>query len=107
LFNWKEKLEKISNFFRKIVPSFEVDQQGLWKVSFYFSKTRTNIEKSLEEVFEMPQKLALSYRKRVVVIFDEFQEIENLRGKSFEKKFVLLFKTIIKSAIYLWAQRRI
>lgn len=86
LFNWKEKLEKISNFFRKIVPSFEVDQQGLWKVSFDFSKTKTFIERSLEEVFEMPQKIALSYKKRVVVIFDEFQEIENLNGKSFEKK---------------------
>ena len=86
LFNWKEKLEKISNFFRKIVPSFEINQHGVWKISFDFSKTRTSIEKSLEEVFEMPQKLALSYKKRVVVIFDEFQEIENLNGKSFEKK---------------------
>jgi hypothetical protein len=86
LFNWKEKLEKISNFFRKIVPSFEINQQGIWKISFDFSKTKSNIEKSLEEVFEMPQKLALFYKKRVVVIFDEFQEIENLNGKSLEKK---------------------
>jgi len=86
LFSWKEKLEKISNFFRRIVPSFEVDQQGLWKISFDFSKTRANIEKSLEEVFEMPQKIALSYKKRVLVVFDEFQEIENLNGKSLEKK---------------------
>ena len=86
LFNWKERLEKVSSFFRKIVPSFEIDRQGAWKISFDFSKTKTSIEKSLEEVFEMPQRLAFSYKKRVVVIFDEFQEIENLNGKSFEKK---------------------
>ncbi|MEA3368911.1 MAG: ATP-binding protein [Candidatus Ratteibacteria bacterium] len=86
LFNWKEKLEKISNFFRKIVPSFEIDRQGVWKISFDFSKTKANIAKSLEEVFEMPQKLAFSYKKKIAVIFDEFQEIENLNGKSFEKR---------------------
>lgn len=86
LFNWKEKLEKISNFFKRIVPSFEIDPQGAWKASFDFSKTRANIDKSLEEVFEMPQKLSLSYKKRIVVIFDEFQEIEKLNGRSFEKK---------------------
>ncbi len=82
----KEKLEKISNFFRRIVPSFEVDSAGTWKVSFDFSKTRSNLEKTIEEIFEMPRKIAFSYKKRVVVVFDEFQEIEGLNGKSFEKK---------------------
>jgi AAA+ ATPase superfamily predicted ATPase len=82
----KERLEKISNFFKRIVPSFEVDQAGTWKVTFDFSKTKTNLERTLEEVFEMPQKIASSYKKRVVVVFDEFQEIEGLNGKSFEKK---------------------
>ena len=70
LITWKEKLEKISNFFKRIVPSFEFDQNGTWKVSFDFSKTRSNLEKSLEEVFELPQKIAVSYKKRVVVVFD-------------------------------------
>ncbi len=82
----KERLEKISRFFRRIVPSFEVDQSGIWKVSFDFSKTRANLERTLEEVFEMPQKIAFSYKKRVVVVFDEFQEIEGLDGKAFERK---------------------
>ena len=86
LFGWRERMEKISDFFRKIVPSFEADQQGGWKISFDFSKTKANLEKSLEEVLELPQRLAHSYKKRVVVIFDEFQEIENLNGQSFEKK---------------------
>ena len=37
----KESLEKISNFFRRIVPSFEIDQTGTWKISFDFSRTKT------------------------------------------------------------------
>lgn len=86
LIRWKERLEKIANFFKRIVPSFELDEKGSWKVSFDFSKTKQNIEKSLEEVFELPQKIATNYKKRVVVIFDEFQEIEGLNGESFEKK---------------------
>lgn len=86
LIMWKERLEKISNFFKRIVPSFEVDEKGSWKVSFDFSKTKENIERSLEEVFDLPQKIATTYKRRVVVILDEFQEIEGLNGESFEKK---------------------
>ncbi len=82
----KEKLEKILNFFKRIVPSFEVDQSGNWRVSFDFSKTTANVERSLEEVLEIPLKIASSYNKRVVIVFDEFQEIEGINGKSFEKK---------------------
>lgn len=55
----KERLEKISSFFKRIVPSFEVDQAGIWKVSFDFSKTKANLERTLEEIFEMPQKNSL------------------------------------------------
>lgn len=86
LITWKERLEKISSFFRSIVPSFEIDEKGNWKILFNFSKTKENIQRSMEEVFELPVKLAATYRKRVVVIFDEFQEIKGLDGKSFEKK---------------------
>ncbi|MCK4249247.1 MAG: ATP-binding protein, partial [Candidatus Omnitrophica bacterium] len=86
LISKKENLEKISSFFRRIVPSFEIDQTGVWKISFDFSKTKSNLEKTMEEVFEIPQKIASSHKKRVVVVFDEFQEIENLNGKSLEKK---------------------
>lgn len=82
----KEKMKRIADFFKRIVPSFEIDRNGTWKVSFDFSKTSSNLEKSLEEVFELPQKIASSYNKRVAVVFDEFQEIEGLNGKFFEKK---------------------
>ncbi len=81
-----EKLQKIGALFKKIIPSFEPTETGGWKVSFDFSKTSKGIERALEEVYELPQKIAKEYQKRVVVIFDEFQEISQYNGLAFEKK---------------------
>ncbi len=61
-------------------------KDGNWKVSFDFSRTKSSIERALEEVYELPEKIAKDYKKRVVVIFDEFQEISQFNGKQFEKK---------------------
>ena len=41
-------------------------------------------EKTLEDIVDLPEKLA-SERKRFVIIFDEFQEINKLNGENFEK----------------------
>lgn len=85
LFLWREKLEKIALFFSRIIPSFEITKEGNIRVSFDFSKTKEKISLALEEIYDLPQKIALKYKKRVVVVFDEFQEIEKLNGESFEK----------------------
>ena len=82
----KEKIEKIANFFSRVIPTFEVGKDGNWRVSFDFSRTKSSVEKALEEVYELPEKLAKDYKRRVVVIFDEFQEISQFNGKQFEKK---------------------
>ena len=82
----KEKLQIIGALFKMIIPSFEPTETGGWKVSFDFSKTSKGIEKALEEVYELPRKIANEYKKRVVVIFDEFQEISQYNGLAFEKK---------------------
>lgn len=82
----KEKIEKIANFFSRIIPSFEVEKDGSWRVSFDFSRTKSSVERALEEVYELPEKIAEDYKRRVVVIFDEFQEISQFDGKQFEKK---------------------
>ena len=82
----KEKIENIANFFSRVIPSFEMGKDGSWKVSFDFSRTKSSIERALEEVYELPEKIAKDYKKRVVVIFDEFQEISQFNGKQFEKK---------------------
>ncbi|MEW5768137.1 MAG: ATP-binding protein [bacterium] len=86
LITWKEKMEKIASFFSRITPIFEIRPDGQWKVTFDFSKARGSVDRALEEVYELPQKIARSYKKRVVVVFDEFQEVSRLNGEGFEKK---------------------
>jgi uncharacterized protein len=81
-----EKLKKIGALFKMIIPSFELTETGGWKISFDFSKTTRGTEKALEEVYELPQKIAVERGKRVVVVFDEFQEISQYDGSAFEKK---------------------
>ncbi|MEA2081811.1 MAG: ATP-binding protein [Elusimicrobiota bacterium] len=80
------KIKKAGSFFKRIVPSFEIAEDGKLRFSFDFSKTSKGVEKAIEEVYEIPQKIAVKYKKRVVVVFDEFQEISQYDGAAFEKK---------------------
>lgn len=82
----KEKLERVAAVFKRIVPSFEFDEDGNVRMSFDFSKTRKGISKAEDEVYNLPQKIAKDSGKRVVVVFDEFQEIAGFDGKAFEKR---------------------
>ncbi|MDZ7860274.1 MAG: ATP-binding protein [Candidatus Krumholzibacteriota bacterium] len=81
----QEKIEKITGFFQKLMPSFEYTEGGNFKVSFDFSRTASGMGKALEEVYEIPQRIAEKYNKRVAVVFDEFQEISKYNGIEFEK----------------------
>ena len=84
MFELKEKLEKIANFFKRIVPSFEIGGEGQWKIRFDFSKTSENIHNALDEIIDLPQLMANEYNQKVVVVLDEFQEVEGLHGGGFE-----------------------
>ena len=79
------KIEKIRDFFRALIPRIEFSPTGEVSVSVEFSKSEASIRRGLEEVMDLPQLLAKKYKKRVVVVFDEFQEVANLNGVEFEK----------------------
>lgn len=82
----KTKLEKIASFFTRVMPSFKYNPDGGVSFSFEFSKTKTSVDRALEEVFDLPQVIAQKKCQPVVVVFDEFQEITNFNGAAFEKK---------------------
>lgn len=82
----KDRLRQVASFFKRVVPSFELAEDGRWRVSFDFSKTSAGVEHALDEVIELPQKIVDKYKKRVVVVFDEFQEIEQYNGRIFERR---------------------
>ncbi|MBI4223768.1 MAG: ATP-binding protein, partial [Deltaproteobacteria bacterium] len=80
-----DRVEKIRDFFRSLIPKIDFSPTGEVSVSVEFAKTSSGIERCLSEVMDLPQKIAEKYRKKVVVVFDEFQEVTNLNGPSFEK----------------------
>lgn len=80
-----DKLQKIRNLFGVLVPTFEISPQGEVSFEFNLAKKVSSVQRGLEEVMELPKKIATRYKRRVVVIFDEFQEVENIGGATFEK----------------------
>ena len=75
--------KKIAGFIRGIIPSVSFDNFGnpTFSLSWVEGKDR---EQSLVDAINLPEKLA-SENNQWIVAFDEFQEITQLNGESFEK----------------------
>lgn len=70
--------EKATQVFRglRITPVITVDpMEGTLGFSFSAGQVETDIDATLERLFELPAELAGRGRKPVAVIFDEFQEV--------------------------------
>jgi AAA+ ATPase superfamily predicted ATPase len=84
------KMEKIIDFFKRnvknVVPSITIDEDGKPKLQLEYSNRESTVSKLLEDVYQLPQRLAVEKRKKVAVVFDEFQELRNLDGEQFEKE---------------------
>jgi uncharacterized protein len=67
-------LEVARQFFSQLAPSVTADSEGKPKITFGFNKgARPGPE--LEEVLAAPEKIAARHKRRVVVVFDEVQEL--------------------------------
>ncbi len=74
LFKARERLRVFSNL--RVVPVVTVNpQDGSPSFSFSASQGEEDIDETLDRLLELPAQLAADRHKRVVVYFDEFQEI--------------------------------
>ncbi|VAX24516.1 hypothetical protein MNBD_IGNAVI01-1187 [hydrothermal vent metagenome] len=103
----KNSIEKITKYISKvirgIVPKVSFNQFGSPEFSFSWIEGN-NKEETLEDIINLPEKLASS-KEKWIVAFDEFQEINNLNGESFEK----LLRSLIqhhKNVTYLFLGSR-
>jgi hypothetical protein len=82
-----DTVDKMINFlksaFSGLKPEVTVSTDGNIKVSFA-KEVSTLKEKELSQVLDAPEKLAKAKGKRLVVVFDEFQEMANLDGSRLE-----------------------
>lgn len=76
------KIEEAIRFVREnfptIVPKVVLKGKGSAGFELDFEPPRRDLEEWLDEIFDLPQKIARRKKKRLVVVLDEFQEIANL-----------------------------
>jgi|SRR5579884_325048 len=77
LFNAKERLRVFSTL--RIAPTITVDpRDGSPTFSFAATHDEADIDATLERLLELPAQLAAERKRRVVVFFDEFQEVTTI-----------------------------
>jgi AAA+ ATPase superfamily predicted ATPase len=80
LFKAKERLRVFTTL--RIVPVITINpEDGSPSFSFSASHSEQDIDETLERLFELPAQLAADRGKRIVVYFDEFQEITDIDPK--------------------------
>ena len=76
------KLEEAVRFlktnFPTIVPKVVIKTNEPAEFEFDFEAARKDIDKVLDDLYDLPQKIAARRKKQLVVVFDEFQEIAAL-----------------------------
>ena len=82
------KTDKVINFLRSqfsgVRAEVTLEPDGSLKISFRKEIQGAGESHVLSKVLDAPEKLASAKKKHLVVVFDEFQEIENLDARKLE-----------------------
>jgi hypothetical protein len=76
----------ITDFLPRLRPKISFEAPEAPSVSLDYSLESEESWKELEAIYHLPQKIAAQEKKKFVVMFDEFQEIEKLGGAALEKQ---------------------
>jgi uncharacterized protein len=105
-----QAFERAADLFRglRIRPTMEVDPtDGSLRFSFQAGRRKADIDDTIERLLELLGELAAERNRRVVIIFDEFQEVIAL-----DKQFPNLMRAVFQaqpevSHVYLGSKRHI
>jgi uncharacterized protein len=103
-------VERAVNLFRglRIVPTMEVDPaDGTLRFTFQAGRRHSDIDETIERLLELPGELAAERKRRVVIVFDEFQEILSL-----DRQFPNLMRAVFQAQpevahVYLGSKRHV
>jgi AAA+ ATPase superfamily predicted ATPase len=76
VFKAKERLRIFTSL--RIAPLMSVDTHGSVSFSFAASRTEADIDDTIERLLELPAEIAADEGRRIVVSFDEFQEVTQI-----------------------------
>jgi uncharacterized protein len=103
-------IERAASLFRglRIRPSMEVDPDDLTlRFSFQAGRRPADIDDTIERLLELPGRIAAERERRVVIVFDEFQEIVGL-DRNFPNLMRAVFQTQPEIGhVYLGSKRHI
>lgn len=81
-------IDKIFAFVRGILPGirieFKTDESGHPAVSLGYSRSGTELEKAAGKIYDLPEAIFKKRKKKVLIVFDEFQEILKLNSGGIE-----------------------
>jgi len=105
-----QAFERAAELFRglRVRPTMEVDpSDGTLRFSFQAGRRKADIDDTIERLLELLHELSAERKRRVVIVFDEFQEILAL-----DKQFPNLMRAVFQaqpevSHVYLGSKRHI
>jgi len=105
-----QAFERAAELFRglRVRPTMEVDpSDGSLRFSFQTGRRKSDIDDTVERLLELLGELAAERKRRVVIVFDEFQEIISLDPR-FPNLMCAVFQTQPEvSHVYLGSKRHI
>jgi len=103
----EKMLEMAKSFFGRLSPRVTISNEGRPEITFG-AKTFGEPGPELDEVLEAPRKLAAQGKRRVVVVFDEFQEILEYESDKVERQLRSIIQTHADvSYIFLGSRRHL
>jgi hypothetical protein len=105
-----QAFERAADLFRglRVRPTMEVDpSDGTLRFSFQTGRRKEDIDDTIERLLELLGELAAERKRRVVIVFDEFQEILAL-----DRRFPNLMRAVFQaqpevSHVYLGSKRHL
>jgi AAA+ ATPase superfamily predicted ATPase len=83
------KMDKILKFFKNTLPGLRprisLQPDGTATIGIELIPKVSDVLRFLDQIYDLPQVLAQKHNKPFVIVFDEFQEIQNLGGEAIEK----------------------
>ena len=73
-----EAVQFLKTNFPTIIPKVVFKTSELSEFEFELEVSRKDIDKILDDLYDLPQKIATKRKQQIVVVFDEFQEITTL-----------------------------
>ncbi len=73
-------VKMVKEFFPTLRPQVQISQEGEVTLRIVSEADKKDIAAIFETVMDLPEKVAIKRKKPVVIIFDEFQSIQDLGG---------------------------